>query len=154
MRCFSSRPWAVIIFLWNELDSCSTHFTLTWSSCSFQLLLTQSILAGVPGSTCSQLVGISCFPSPCRLKLESTLILSKWSEVAQLCPTLVDPMDSSLHQAPPPWDFQGKNTGVGCHLLFQGIFPTQGSNPGLLHWRQMLYCLSHQGSPCVTECNP
>ena len=46
-----------------------------------------------------------------------------------------------------PWDFPGKNTGVDCHFLLQGIFPTQGSNPGLLHCRWMLYCLSHQGSP-------
>ena len=44
-----------------------------------------------------------------------------------------------------PWDFPGKNTRVGCHFLLQGIFPTQGSNPGLLHFRQMLYHLSHQG---------
>ena len=47
-----------------------------------------------------------------------------------------------------PWDFQGKSTGVGCHFLLQGMFPTQGSNPGLSHCRQTLYCLSHQGSPC------
>ena len=45
-----------------------------------------------------------------------------------------------------PWDSPGKNTGVGCHFLLQGIFPTQGSNPGLLLCRQMLYPLSHQGS--------
>ena len=32
-----------------------------------------------------------------------------------------------------PWDFPGKNTGVGCHFLLQGIFPTQGSNPHLFH---------------------
>ena len=38
-------------------------------------------------------------------------------------------------------------SGVGCHFLLQGIFLTQGSNPGLLHCRQSLYCLSHQGSP-------
>ena len=44
-------------------------------------------------------------------------------------------------------DFPGKSTGVGCHSLLQGIFPTQGSNPGLLHCRRMLYHLSHQGSP-------
>ena len=42
------------------------------------------------------------------------------------------------HQAPPLWDSAGKNTGVDCHFLLQGIFPTQGSNPGLLHCRQML----------------
>ena len=45
-----------------------------------------------------------------------------------------------------PWDFLGKCTGVGCCFLLQGIFPTQGSNPGLSHYRQMLYHLSHQGS--------
>ena len=45
-----------------------------------------------------------------------------------------------------PWDFPGKSTGVGFHLLLQGIFLTQGSNPGFLHCRQMLYHLSHQGS--------
>ena len=40
----------------------------------------------------------------------------------------------------------GKNTGVGCHFLFHGIVPTQESNSGLLHCRQILYHLSHQGS--------
>ena len=45
-------------------------------------------------------------------------------------------------------DSPGKNTGVGCHALLQGIFPTQGLNPGLLHCRQILYHLSHQGSHC------
>ena len=50
-----------------------------------------------------------------------------------------------------PWDSPGKNTGVGCHLLFQGIFPTQGSNLDLPHCRQTLYPLSHQGSPCILQ---
>jgi len=36
---------------------------------------------------------------------------------------------------------------MGCHFLLQGMFPTQGSNPGLSHCRQTLYHLSHQGSP-------
>ena len=49
--------------------------------------------------------------------------------------------------APLLWDSPGQNTGVGCHFLLQGIFLTQGSNPGLLCCRQMLYPLSHQGSP-------
>ena len=44
-----------------------------------------------------------------------------------------------------PWDFSRKSTGVGCHFLLQGIFPNQGSNPGLSHCRQMLYRLSHPG---------
>ena len=45
------------------------------------------------------------------------------------------------------WNSLGNNNGVGCHFPLQGIFLTQGSNPGLLHWRQILYQLSHQGSP-------
>ena len=44
------------------------------------------------------------------------------------------------------WNSLGRNTGVGCHSILQGIFPTQGSNPGLLHGRQILYPLSHQGT--------
>ena len=52
------------------------------------------------------------------------------------------PPGSSVHENSP-----GKNTGVGCHTLLQGIFLTQGLNPGLLHCRQILYCLRHQRSP-------
>ena len=47
-----------------------------------------------------------------------------------------------------PWDFPGKNTGVGGHSHSQGIFLTQGWNPGLLHCRQILDHLSHEGTPC------
>ena len=63
-----------------------------------------------------------------------------------------------------PWDFLGKSTGVGCHFLLQRIFPTQESNPGLLHCRQTLYHLSHQGiatgwiilccGGCPVHCQP
>ena len=49
------------------------------------------------------------------------------------------------YHAPPSVGFPGKNTGVGCHFLLQGIVPTQGSNPSLPHCRQTLYLLSHQG---------
>ena len=45
-----------------------------------------------------------------------------------------------------PWDFPDKNTGVHCHFLLQGIFPTQEYNPGLLHCGQILYRLSYEGS--------
>ena len=85
------------------------------------------------------------------------------SEVTQSCPTPRDPMDYSLPGSSVHGSFPGKSTGVGCHCLLQGIFPTQGSNHGLLHHRQMLYHLSHQGSPkmkvnvsqsCPTLCDP
>ena len=51
------------------------------------------------------------------------------------------------YQAPPSMGFSGKSTGVGCHFLLQGIFLMQGWNPGLPNCRQMLYHLSHRGSP-------
>ena len=61
------------------------------------------------------------------------------SEVAQLCPTLCNPMDCSLmFMAPLSMGFSRQDTGVHCHFLLQWIFPTQGSNLGLLHCRQML----------------
>ena len=46
-----------------------------------------------------------------------------------------------------PWNFPGQNTGVGCHVLLQGIFPTQGSNPGLLHCWQIRYHLATREAP-------
>ena len=50
-----------------------------------------------------------------------------------------------------PWNSPGQDTGVGSLSLLQGIFPTQGSNPGLTHCRQILYQLSHKGSPRILE---
>ena len=67
------------------------------------------------------------------------------------CLTLCDPMDCSPPGSSVHGDSPGKNNGVGCHALLQGIFLTQGSNPGLLHCRQMLYHLSHQRSPNERE---
>ena len=49
-----------------------------------------------------------------------------------------------------PCNSPGQNTGVGSHSLLQGIFQTQGWNPGLLHCRRILYWLSHQGSPYLS----
>ena len=57
--------------------------------------------------------------------------------VAHLCLTLCDPMIC-------PWNSLGKNTGVGCHCLLQGIFLTQGLYQDILHCRLILYCLSYQ----------
>ena len=51
-----------------------------------------------------------------------------------------------------PWYSPGENTGVGSLSILQGIFPSQGLNPGLRHCRQILYQLSHKGSPRILEC--
>ena len=71
--------------------------------------------------------------------------------VTQSCPTLCHLMDCSPLGSSVHGDSSGKNTGVGCHALLQGIFPIQGSNTGLPYCRQFLYCLSHQGSPRILE---
>ena len=63
-------------------------------------------------------------------------------KVAWLYPTLCDPMDCIVHGIPQARILEG----VGSHSLLQGIFPTQGSNPGLPHCRRILYQLSHKGS--------
>ena len=67
--------------------------------------------------------------------------------VAQSCPTLCNPMDSVCRPGSSVrGDSPGKNTGMGCHALLQGNFPTQGSNPGFPHCRRILYHLSQQES--------
>ena len=62
-------------------------------------------------------------------------------------------MSNSLrpHGLCSPWNSPGQNTGVGSLSLLQGISPTQGLNPGLLHCRHILYQLSHKGSPRILE---
>ena len=68
----------------------------------------------------------------------------------QSCPTLCDPMDYIALQAPLSVGFSSKNTGVGCHALRQGVFPSQGSNPPLLcflQWQVGSLPLHHLGSP-------
>ena len=68
------------------------------------------------------------------------------AKTLQLCPTLCDPMDCSPPGSSVRGDSPGRNAGVVCHALLQGTFPTQGSNPCLLHCRWVLY-LSHGGGP-------
>ena len=82
--------------------------------------------------------------------------------VAQSCPILWDmgserypgegngyPFQCSCQTCLCPWDSTGKNTEMGIHSLLQGIFLTQGWNPGLLHCRRILFHLSDQGSPII-----
>ena len=75
-------------------------------------------------------------------ELKEKHTLQSLSEVTQSCPTPCRPHGLQPTRLLCPWNFPGKSTGVGCHFLLQGIFPTQGSNPGLPHCRQMLYRLS------------
>ena len=84
---------------------------------------------------------VSCPAIPCAVLSHSVMSDSEtpWT-VAWGLP------GPSVHE-----DSLGKNTGVGCHALLQELFPTHTSNPGLLHCRWILYCLSHGGSPRTLE---
>ena len=97
------------------------------------------------GAVCVLLSCVRLFATPCTLSVcvcvcvcESLshvqFFLSPW--IRFLC----------------PWNFPGKNTRVDCRFLLQGIFPAQGSNPGLQHCRQILYHLSHQESLVLNVC--
>ena len=88
--------------------------------------------------------GLSFSPPFISTVNDLVLCFSSWVVlclVAQSCPTLCDLMDCSPPGSSVHGDSPGKYTGVGCHPLLQGIFPTQESNPGLLHCRRMLYHL-------------
>ena len=70
---------------------------------------------------------------------------------SQSCLTLCDFLDCNQPGFSVHGDSPGKNTCMCSHALFQGIFPIQGSNPGLLHCKWTLYHLSHHGSPGLLE---
>ena len=79
-----------------------------------------------------------------EIKASSSHFTLKWSES---CSVMFDSLQP--HGLYNPWNSPGQNTGVGSFL--QGIFPTHGLNPGLQHCRQILYQLSHKGSPRILE---
>ena len=91
----------------------------------------------VPGSGfCSHRVITYMQQNPChKVTMDNVLTSQTGARAAslQLCLTLCNPMDQGARRLLCLWDSPGKNTGVGCHALLQGIFPTQGSNPRLLH---------------------
>ena len=80
--------------------------------------------------------------TPCQLWTATGALLFSKSESCSVMSSSLRPQ--GLYG---PWNSPGQNTGVGSLSLLQGIFPTQGLNPGLPHCRRTLYQLSHQGSP-------
>ena len=101
------------------------RFMLTWFLGVFKICLT---ILTIQGFFSVHLQSSLCVS---RLVMSDSLWLHEVGPARLLC----------------PWNSPGKNTGVGCHALLQGTFPTQGSNQGLLHWRQILYYLNYQGFP-------
>ena len=90
---------------------------------------------------------------PACFVLLSLLLLKRCyccCSVAKSCPTLCSPMDWYLARLLCPWDIPGQNSGVGCHCLLHGIFPSQGSNWHLLcllHWQVCSLPLAAPGKP-------
>ena len=109
------------------------------------------------GSSVSQNVttlGDSIFPEKIKLKWGfwggvggANLIQYDWCSYSESRSVVSDSLWP--HGLSSPWNSPGQNTGLGSLSLLQGIFPTQGSNPGLPHCRRILYPLSHKGSPSV-----
>ena len=98
---------------------------------------TQGLNPGLPDSR-RILYHLSCQGSPNMHQVKVKL--------AQSCPTLCDPMNHPVHGI-----LQARILEGVAFPFCRGIFPTQGSNPGLPHCRWMLYQLSHQGSPICTD---
>ena len=118
--------------------------TLSYSACGYLLQQPQRTNTPLSGELPPSL---PTSPSWASFSAHTTVLCL----AAQSCLTLCDPMDCSPPGSSVHGDSPGKNTGVGCHGLIQGIFPTQGLNPGLPHCRWILYRLSHQGSPRILK---
>ena len=117
----------LLLSRFSRVQLCATPWTAAYQAPLSMGFSRQEYWSGVP------------LPSPER----SSSV--QFSSVAQLCPTLrPDGLQPSRLLCSS--DSPGKSIGVGCHTLIQGIVPTQGSNPGLLHCRQILYQLSRKGS--------
>ena len=121
------------------------HWT-TWISYKYKHAPSSwASLPPIPPSRSSQSAEPS---SPCYVAASYCAVLCL---AAQSCPTICNPMDCSPPGSSVHGNSPGKNTGMGCHGILQGIFLTQGLNPGIPHCRQILYTLSHQGSPRILE---
>ena len=139
--CLNISKFMVHILLKPGLENFEHYFASVWDECNFAAVVT--------------FFGIAFFRDWNENSFSSPVATAEFSKfagllsmcvsvlVAQLCPALCDPMDCTVCQAPCPWDFPGKDTGVCCHFLLQRIFPTQGSNLDLLPCNWMLYCLSY-----------
>ena len=104
-----------------------SHFSCVWLFCD-------PMDYNLPGSSVHSILQASILESVARpfskgsFWSRDVIMCESESEVAQSCLTLCSPLDCTPLC---PWGFPGKSTGVGCHFLLQGIFPTQGLNLGL-----------------------
>ena len=123
------------------LQKSKSHFPIPVVHLQAPWLWARPVLAPFQISNLPKLSRLNCPIGPICIIIELPPLPSKMKvKVAQLCPTLYSPRNSP-----------DQNTGVGSHFLLQGIFPTQGLDPGLLHCRRILYQLSYKWSPRILE---
>ena len=142
----SSKGWAARTFPLSPSRWDSVHDTLSRAtSLTRTLALTSPPSPGIPSSGITAAAGEKCVLTPsvqphmysaprmrCKSFSRVRLFMTPWTIYGL-------------------WNSPGQNTGLGSLSLLQGIFPTQGLNQGLLHYRQILYQLSHKGSPTCTQ---
>ena len=104
----------------------------------FQKWVPRKLLNKSPtwGTSCLLSNSTCCWiPFLLKNKLHNHPYYCCWGLITKLCLTLLQAHGLKPTRLLHPWDFPGKNTGVGCHSLLLGLFSTQGSNPRLLHWQ-------------------
>ena len=147
---------------WTQVSCIVNRFFPSWAMREAQMWLWAQEVSRQPVCWCSSVVWPEVFPAldptDCwmgpgldakisasgRAHTDECALIHLPCLCAQSCSALL-PHELQPSRLLCPWTFSGKTNGVCYHFLLQGIFPTQGSNLGFLHCRQILYCLSHQG---------
>ena len=128
-----------------------------WPRVSGFLEPRQSLKGLIAGAVIASLRGDWYSPSQCVLheSCVTLFLILCCCLIAKSCLSLLQPHGLQHTRLLCPWDFPGKNTGVSCHFLLQGVFLTQGLNLCLLHWQVNSLPLSHQRSSilCLCLCN-
>ena len=126
--------------------SCFSHILSVWDFLNPSILVQPHKSSGVRPSTVSVCIHL-LFIKEVLITVNTYTVLTMKVKVTQSCLFSTPWTIYIVHGI----NSAGQNTGVGSLSLLQGIFPTQGSNPGLPHGIQILYRLSHKGSPRILE---
>ena len=127
-------------------------FGLTQKECKFPavMFLVNDCFSVRRSSVRELTAACKCPWTLAQRNLVECINISCFCLVAQSCLSLCDPKDCSSPGSWSPWDFPGKNTGVGCYFLLQGIFLTRGWNSCLLHWQVDSLLLKYPGKPVTS----
>ena len=148
MNCLSPKPKAPVPNPLLQLPTCLLYYSQrTWDFMSLWMIISFM-------STCSQNCNLhqalACYPHTLAPGSGTVSVHGVCSVVAHS----VWPHGLQPAWLLRPWDSPGKDTGVGCHALLQGIFPTQGLNPGLRHWQVGSLPLAPPGKPSACSRYP